>query len=597
MNVSPDEVTGAIAAPSRNDVRFGRFLLLVVLLAAGVRLWRSPWSASDLAVIPDSVEYAIGAERLVTLGHYDIEIEGVAYPPRFPPWFSFLLAPAYAVAPHELGAGIVPVLALALAAVAAAFVIGNRLAGDWGAVGSAVALACYGEFRRGSMKIMTDVPAVAFALWACVLYLRLCREDGRADGGRDGHGDGHGDGRGEGRGDRHGDGREEERGGGHKAERGARPDDLYRGGHGTARGDARSKEHRATWCCAGVFCAVAFALRLELLALCLPFLLLAFRRGKRSLPSLALFAAPTIAVVLSSALYNNATFGSWTRTGYRFWLPHLHQSMSEVLSPSFIGPNLATLASFWGWTAIAFGSLGAWRLLARGSSEARSLLRVFFLGALPGTLFHVIYFYPDLRYHLFTLAILCILASAGLATLPSESFRRRTKLLLPLIALASIALPSSPASEPQRRIVADVLAAETPSNAVIVSAIEPAYFEPTVLRGTTRRIVPFSRSVEYAARLVMMEWLDATKIPPGIRATIPPSSSHPIDASRAVPVCTFTADEDPRRIEAWVRSGVPVYLDSSFIPKSFPLSKILGADIELVPSESHPWLSRVVLRK
>jgi hypothetical protein len=42
---------------------------------------------------------------------------------------------------------------------------------------------------------------------------------------------------------------------------------------------------------------------------------------------------------------------------------------------------------------------------------------------------------------------------------------------------------------------------------------------------------------------------------------------------------------------------VPVYLDTSFIPKSFPLQQILGDELELAPSESHAWLSRFVLRQ
>src|SRR5438045_2252695 len=75
------------------------------------------------------------------------------------------------------------------------------------AVAAALALVCYGEFRRDAMKIMTDVPALVFALWACVLYLRLRRGEGRS----------------------------------------------------------------MSWALAGMSCAAAFALRLEMLALCVPF--------------------------------------------------------------------------------------------------------------------------------------------------------------------------------------------------------------------------------------------------------------------------------------------------------------------------------------
>ncbi len=447
-------------APVADSIRFRALLLVIVLFVAAMRLWRSPWSASDLAVIPDSIEYAVGAQRLATLGHYDIEIEGVAYPPRYPPWFSALLAPAYVVAPNELGAGIVVVFGLTLSAVAAAFVIGGRLAGDWGAVAAGLALACYGEFRRDAMKIMTDVPALAFALWACVIYLRLRRGDGRG----------------------------------------------------------------ASWLLAGFLCAAAFALRLEMLALCAPFGLLLLRerlkrietpehgansaddRSSTSLPrdaheasrehgqsrivwmrDVALFATPVLAALVASAIYNRSTFGSWRRTGYDFWLPELHEEMSQVLSPEFISANLMKLTSSWALIAIGFGIVGGWRLLARkeqsdsacGShslksreqesieremtgtrnlapdssahaiesstkceqfasrtaghaqapmvrtSDASALMTFFLLGAIPGTLFHLFYFYQDLRFHLFPLALVCIAAGAGVVTFVDENARSR----------------------------------------------------------------------------------------------------------------------------------------------------------------------------
>jgi hypothetical protein len=272
---------------------------------------------------------------------------------------------------------------------------------------------------------------------------------------------------------------------------------------------------------------------------------------------------------------------------------------------------------------------------------------------LPGTLFHLFYFYPDLRFHLLSLAMLCILAGAGWATFLGESVRLRARWMLPLLAVLSLALPASPAPEPHRRIVADAIARETPPNAVIVSAIEPAYFEPTVLRGTQRRIVPFSRSVEYAARSVMIDWLDAGRASSGAGTTTAANGRPAADALHTAKpdegrsadalhtpehdgtqsvdslhtpaqegrqatdafhtadqdgrevghelhtahVCRFTADEDPHQIAAWVHAGVPVYLDSSFIPKSFSLDKILNDELTLVPSETYAWLSRFEPRR
>jgi len=53
--------------------------LLVLLLAAvaGFKLWRSPHSASNLEIVPDSVEYTVGAERLTAhLGYTLSTVDG-----------------------------------------------------------------------------------------------------------------------------------------------------------------------------------------------------------------------------------------------------------------------------------------------------------------------------------------------------------------------------------------------------------------------------------------------------------------------------------------------------------------------------------------
>jgi hypothetical protein len=510
--------------------RWTLFLFALVIALAAVKLWRSPWSASDLSVVPDSVEYAVSAQRVATLGRYDVEIAGMAYPPRALPWFPLLLAPAYAIAPHEIGAGIVVVWLSALAAVSAAFVIGKRLAGDWGAVAGALALASFGEFRRDATKIMSDVPAVAFGLMACAVYLRMRRSETRA---RD-------------------------------------------------------------WLLAGFLCAAAFAIRIELLALAIPFLMLAPRERARGVRRTLLFASPIVAVAIASAWYDQSALGAWNRTGYQFWLPDLYADMSRVLSASFVGANLAGFGAVWSLAAIALGITGAWLLLRRRSAEARALITFACLGALPGTLFHLIYYYQDLRFHLLTLSILCILAGAGIAAAIDEDSRRRAPWALPLLAIATLALPSSPEPEPFRRIVADTLARETPRDATILSAIDAVYLEPTLLRGTGRQVVPLSRDVEYAARSVKRGWLSSLD---QLCCMGVDGSAVSIDSESIEPACTITAADHPELVRDWVRGGEPVFLDASFAPKDFPREQILGDELVLVPVKGSTWLSRIELRR
>src|SRR5688500_1964040 len=86
-------------------------LLIALLLAmAVIRFARTPYEAGGRLVEPDGAEYATAGHRLATLGTLDIDVGGVRYPIRYPPTFSaLLLAPVYAIAPGEIGNGIVVV--------------------------------------------------------------------------------------------------------------------------------------------------------------------------------------------------------------------------------------------------------------------------------------------------------------------------------------------------------------------------------------------------------------------------------------------------------------------------------------------------------
>jgi hypothetical protein len=379
------------------------------------------------------------------------------------------------------------------------------------------------------MNILTDAPAAALVLWGCILYSRMRRGD----------------------------------------------------------------ERTGAWCTAGLLCGFAFALRLELLALTLPFAMHALRVGRQLLLRATLLLAPSAAIAAATAIYTHATFGSWTRGGFHFWCPIPYDYFPLVLSPRFVPANAATLLSFWGLTAIGFSSLGIWWLVRSNAAAVKPVLAFLVLGALPGSLFHLFYFYPHVRFHLPVLSLLCVFAGAGLASFLPEAFRRRTRWALPPIALLPVVLPTSSAPVPYRRITADALAALTPDDAVIVTAIEPVYLEPTVLRGTARRVVPISRWVEYAARTVADQKIDLPEEPHRW-----PLEGNALETfrRRTRRVCAFTADEDPGQIAAWVRSNVPVYLDASFLPESFPLEQILGGELELVPIAGHDWLSRFALR-
>src|SRR5205814_9601823 len=82
-----------------------------------------------------------------------------------------VLAPIYAVARGNLGAGIFAVQFFSVAAVLSAYGVGRRLAGFWGGAIAALVLLHASEFAIWSRYIMTDVPvaAVGRVLWRMYL--------------------------------------------------------------------------------------------------------------------------------------------------------------------------------------------------------------------------------------------------------------------------------------------------------------------------------------------------------------------------------------------------------------------------------------------
>src|SRR5439155_13491231 len=124
---------------------------------------------------------AVAAQRLVTLGRLDIQVAGKGYPQRYPPLFSLLLAPAYVVAPQQLGAGVVIIWLFALAAIACVFALGKSLSGSTvGGAFAAAMLLCDPLPVRHAAQIITDIPAAALGLGGCLLFIRAMRRAGPA---------------------------------------------------------------------------------------------------------------------------------------------------------------------------------------------------------------------------------------------------------------------------------------------------------------------------------------------------------------------------------------------------------------------------------
>ena len=517
--------------------RQGRWLptLMVALMAFAI-LRVDSYRASDLRVVPDSVEYAVGAHRLVTEGRYDLVIEGVSYPPRYEPWFSALfLAPAIGLAHGDLGAAIYPVTLLAVLGVVLAFLLGSRGTNVWGGVIAVAVLLGAGKYLLWAREVMSDVPATTFVLLAAWLFIRL---------------------------------------------------------------DESGRRKSLSWFAGGMAIALAAALRSLLVWLCLPFLVAAFQGApERRLRHLVVLFLPLLALVLAKVVYRATVFGSPLYSGYEFWCPMLFGQWGMTIGMEYI--RRSTLRLFGeGRLGLALVlALAGWLLHRAGSARDRDVPRLWLFMALglgPLLAAHMLYFYPSGRFALPVLAVLSVLAGRQLSGLFARVPSNRAVLVVVLGLMGVIFWTHThPERLPTRRIAADILRGCTPDNALILTALDPVYLDPLVLRGTRRRAMPLSRDVEYASKLVSREEL---RLAVACRISDPREVWWPVlKEAGARKVVDRVASRNVGFVVDEVRGGVPVYLDLSHArdPESVRAVKALSGKLRLRPAG--PWLFRLEL--
>ncbi|MBZ5639053.1 MAG: glycosyltransferase family 39 protein [Acidobacteriia bacterium] len=488
-------------------------VLALLLAAAAVILARSAYNASNLDVVPDSVELALGAEHFVADGRFAIEIDGRTLPSRYPPWFSVAaLAPAYLLLGPEPGNAIYPVTAFAVAGIALAYALGRRAAGTWGGASAATALLALPVYRLWGRQIMSDVPAAAVMLAVCLVYVR---------------------------------------------------------------GRASSRETAAGHFLAGCLIAIGALFRPVCAAALLPFLLCAFSppgAAKR----LLLLLGPLGAAAAMTLAYNGATFGSVARSGYPFWCPVPYDYPSLTFSTAYVRTNLTALW-YAGLPLLIAGVASALvidrRLRAAppasvdaGVATVRSLVEFLVLATGPIVLFHLLYFFPHPRFYLPSVAVAAVLLGSVAGGWLS---RLRGWTLPAILALGLLAVSAWRAGTsdqpPYRRMVADRIRQLVPERAIVVSAIEPAYLGYFLGASGGRRAMPISRRVEYADKLIARHRIPDPSPPPrrwndhrcpGLLA------GGAEEAVRAV------ASERLGDLEAAITAGVPVFLDTSFTTRA-----------------------------
>ena len=496
---------------NRQDFSHNLVFLLINLAIAFILLFRTAYNASDLEIVPDSVEYAVAASRLVTDQSYTIVIDGQSWPPRYAPWFSMLvIAPAYLLFGDEPGNAVFPIMFAGLLGIGAAFVIGYQASGPICGVSASLSLLVLPLYRYLSMQVMTDVPCIALLLMACLLYMRL---------------------------------------------------------------QTVSSHSWAPYLLAGILSGLCAAFRPVCASVILPFLWFIVRNNpkRQAFQKTALVVTPGLLFAVLTMCYNYSVFGTPMRTGYHFWCPVPYDQPGMTFSLSYFTDNLEIIAQK-GLLLIVLVLLllilldmsRHQRLIAGSVKESMgSIMEFTIMTCIPMTVFHLFYFYSVPRFYLPLMSLLIILAGIMIG-LGLHHVSLRTLGFAQLIILVGaltlrLVLPDSP---PTRRIAADRINHFTPDNALIISAIDPAYLEFTTCRFSQRRILPISRRVEYASKLIA--WQKAIALNPKPTAWWD-HRCEGLTKANAKEVIPHVADGEEDRLSLALSNGVPIYLDTSHL--------------------------------
>ena len=487
-------------------------LVLTLLAIAAVWLYRAPYKASGLDVPPDTVEYALAPLQLLETGHYEIILEGRPLPPRYPPWFSVIvIAPAYLLLGHDPGNAILPITLTAVLGVFFAWAIGRRITNSsFGGIFAGLALLAVPTYSLWASQVMSDVPSIAVMLGGCLLYLHVL--------------------------------------------------------------DCPQSAWRDFF--AGLLVAVAVLFRPVFAAMVLPFVLAFWRQRKIFLRRTAIFLIPLVSAAIVTALYNRATFGSPSRNGYHFWTPVPSDYPNLTFSLDYVQTNLWVLThtAFPSFLAIALLAWIIGRMTSRKNALATSqqgLLQLVFFFVLttgPIVAFHLLYFFPTDRFQLPLLAGTAVIAGCIVALLFEERWLSLLKLVLPTLLLMAIAYRvTTPEPSPARRLAADEIRQHTPVNAIVISAIDPVYLERMAASGSARQIVPLSRRVEYASKLLAPRRINHPDPPP-----VNWHDHRAIGLVRggAEEAVRFVASEQVENLAARALAGTPIFLDASFLDRS-----------------------------
>ncbi len=492
-------------------MNFLKVTLVPLLLAAiaGAALYQPSNLAGNLDIVPDSTEYALAAHRFSEAGDFKILVGENWLPPRYAPWFPVsLLSPSYALLGPEIGNAIVPITLLGVLSILVAFGIGKRLGGVWGGSLAALMVLAVPPFHRYAKHIMSDVPTTFLALAACWMFLYL------------------------------------------------------------------TDKEKAAWgdyLLAGTLVAAGFLFRPVSVSLAIPFLwfLLSKRRDASAAGHFMAFCAPVALGVIASLGYNSVVFGSPFRTGYHFWTSVPYDYPDLTFSTLYLGENLSVLWRSFAIPLVVLAFVATFLLRRQtgdafggGATTTKNLESFLILGLFPMVIFYLFYFYPGVRFHLsvMTLSAIVVGGAMGRLLIKSPTWILAGILVLVLLGV-SYARSIQPTPRSKKAEAIEAIVKHTPDDAWVISSVEPAYIEYFVAKDSERIVIPLSRHVEYASKLITPKRVEN----PVPRPTKWAQHRHPgVRKGGAHDAIAIVASESLDLIIEKVSSGDEVYIDLSY---------------------------------
>jgi hypothetical protein len=299
------------------------------------------------------------------------------------------------------------------------------------------------------------------------------------------------------------------------------------------------------------------------------FLFAILRQRRRIFLRGFLLFAPMAVAAAATFAYNAATFGSPFRNGYKFWVAVPMDYPSMIFSLSYFRMNLGVIGRSL-FPILLLVCLGAWFVVRMRRPQAFAVSResfrdaafFFLLTTVPIMLFHLFYFFPGDRFYIPMLAGTAVLAASMLALLIGPKGESVAKLLLPAVFLLAVAARIAvPAPLPLRRLAAEKVRNHSPENAIVISAIDPVYLARLVGAGSSRRIVPLSRNVEYASKLLVRKRIEDPRL---LSLNWSDGQALALIRPHAEEAVRFVASERMDELVSEAARGTPVFFESMF---------------------------------